>query len=86
MLTSASTRLAPAQIPDQRLIQNFSANCIIMLFIQKTLMSSHLDNRHKRLAGLNKDVGLAWRSSTEFTPAMRAFRSYFQQAFGLPQR
>ncbi len=32
------------------------------------------------------DVGLAWRSSTEFTPAMRAFRSYFQQAFGLPQR
>ncbi|MFB2552876.1 LysR family transcriptional regulator [Ensifer soli] len=30
------------------------------------------------------DVGLAWRASSAFTPAMRAFRSYFQQAFGLP--
>ena len=30
------------------------------------------------------DVGLAWRANSEFTPAMQAFRSYFQQAFGLP--
>jgi DNA-binding transcriptional LysR family regulator len=30
------------------------------------------------------DVGLAWRTNVEFTPAMQAFRSYFQQAFGLP--
>lgn len=30
------------------------------------------------------DVGLAWRSGTTFTQAMLAFRSYFQQAFGLP--
>jgi DNA-binding transcriptional LysR family regulator len=30
------------------------------------------------------DVGLAWRANGAFTPAMQAFRSYFQQAFGLP--
>jgi DNA-binding transcriptional LysR family regulator len=30
------------------------------------------------------DVGLAWRANAEFTPAMRAFRRYFQQAFNLP--
>lgn len=30
------------------------------------------------------DVGLAWRAGSVFTPAMLAFRSYFQQAFGLP--
>jgi DNA-binding transcriptional LysR family regulator len=30
------------------------------------------------------DVGLAWRANSEFTPAMNVFRSYFQQAFGLP--
>lgn len=30
------------------------------------------------------DVGLAWRANNEFSPAMLAFRSYFQQAFGLP--
>ncbi len=30
------------------------------------------------------DVGLAWRAGSTFTPAMLAFRSYFQQAFGLP--
>jgi len=30
------------------------------------------------------DVGLAWRSGNALTPPMLAFRSYFQQAFGLP--
>jgi DNA-binding transcriptional LysR family regulator len=30
------------------------------------------------------DVGLAWRANGDVTPAMLAFRSYFQQAFGLP--
>ncbi|OHV83870.1 LysR family transcriptional regulator [Ensifer sp. LCM 4579] len=30
------------------------------------------------------DVGLAWRKDVEFTPAMTAFRSYFRQAFNLP--
>jgi DNA-binding transcriptional LysR family regulator len=30
------------------------------------------------------DIGLAWRANIAFTPAMHAFRSYFQQAFGLP--
>ncbi len=30
------------------------------------------------------DVGLAWRADAEFTPAMHAFRRYFQQVFGLP--
>ncbi|HTI01549.1 MAG TPA: LysR family transcriptional regulator [Acidisoma sp.] len=30
------------------------------------------------------DVGLAWRANAIFSPAMQAFRSYFQQAFGLP--
>jgi len=30
------------------------------------------------------DVGLAWRAGSSFTPAMLAFRSYFQHAFGLP--
>ncbi|ANP89811.1 LysR family transcriptional regulator [Rhizobium leguminosarum] len=30
------------------------------------------------------DVGLAWRANTDFTPAMHAFRRYFQQAFALP--
>jgi DNA-binding transcriptional LysR family regulator len=30
------------------------------------------------------DVGLAWRANTTFTPALHAFRRYFQQAFGLP--
>lgn len=32
------------------------------------------------------DVGLAWRRSMELTPPMLAFRSYFQQAFHLPER
>lgn len=30
------------------------------------------------------DVGLAWRAGNALTPAMQAFRNYFQQAFGLP--
>ncbi|NKN36013.1 LysR family transcriptional regulator [Agrobacterium sp. a22-2] len=30
------------------------------------------------------DVGLAWRKNIELSPAMIAFRSYFQQAFHLP--
>ncbi|MEF2074309.1 LysR family transcriptional regulator [Consotaella aegiceratis] len=30
------------------------------------------------------DVGLAWRRGTEFSPAMDAFRSYFRQAFQIP--
>lgn len=30
------------------------------------------------------DIGLAWRANSTFTPAMQAFRGYFQQAFGLP--
>lgn len=30
------------------------------------------------------DVGLAWRNGRALTPAMVAFRTYFQQAFGLP--
>ena len=30
------------------------------------------------------DVGLAWKASTVFTPAMQAFRTYFQQAYSLP--
>jgi DNA-binding transcriptional LysR family regulator len=30
------------------------------------------------------DVGLAWRRNAEFTPAMAAVRSYFQQAFHIP--
>lgn len=30
------------------------------------------------------DVGLAWRRGTEFSPQMRAFRSYFRQAFQIP--
>lgn len=30
------------------------------------------------------DVGLAWRSGNALTAPMLAFRSYFQQAFGLP--
>jgi len=30
------------------------------------------------------DVGLAWKANTTFTPAMQAFRNYFQQAFNLP--
>ncbi|MDX3929695.1 MAG: LysR family transcriptional regulator [Shinella sp.] len=30
------------------------------------------------------DVGLAWRRNIEFTPAIQAFRSYFRQAFHLP--
>jgi len=30
------------------------------------------------------DVGLAWRRNIEFSPAMQAVRSYFQQAFHLP--
>jgi DNA-binding transcriptional LysR family regulator len=30
------------------------------------------------------DVGLAWRSGNTLTAPMLAFRSYFQQAFGLP--
>jgi DNA-binding transcriptional LysR family regulator len=30
------------------------------------------------------DVGLAWRRTVEFTPAMLAVRSYFQQAFHIP--
>lgn len=30
------------------------------------------------------DVGLAWRPTVEFTPVMRAVRSYFQQAFHIP--
>lgn len=29
-------------------------------------------------------VGLAWRRSLSFTPALEAFRSYFRQALGLP--
>lgn len=32
------------------------------------------------------DVGLAWRRNMELTPPMLAFRSYFQQAFHLPER
>ena len=32
------------------------------------------------------DVGLAWRRSMDLTPPMLAFRSYFQQAFHLPER
>ncbi len=28
------------------------------------------------------DIGLAWRAGSLLTPAMQAFRSYFQQAFG----
>ena len=31
------------------------------------------------------DVGLAWRRNMELTPPMLAFRSYFQQAFQLPE-
>ena len=30
------------------------------------------------------DVGLAWRRNIDLSPAMMAFRSYFQQAFHLP--
>ncbi len=30
------------------------------------------------------DVGLAWRKSAEFSPAMEAFRSYFRQSYDLP--
>jgi hypothetical protein len=30
------------------------------------------------------DVGLAWRKSMEFSPAMEAFRSYFRQSYDLP--
>ncbi|MDW9356454.1 LysR family transcriptional regulator [Sinorhizobium meliloti] len=30
------------------------------------------------------DIGLAWRAGLTLTPPMLAFRSYFQQAFGLP--
>lgn len=30
------------------------------------------------------NIGLAWHTNREFTPAMRAFRSYFQSAYGLP--
>lgn len=30
------------------------------------------------------DVGLAWRKNMELSPAMMAFRSYFQQVFHLP--
>ena len=30
------------------------------------------------------DVGLAWRRAPEFSPQMRAFRSYFRQAFQIP--
>ncbi|MCZ4072010.1 LysR family transcriptional regulator [Agrobacterium tumefaciens] len=30
------------------------------------------------------DIGLAWRTGSTLTPAMLAFRSYFQQALGLP--
>ena len=32
------------------------------------------------------DVGLAWRRNMELSPPMLAFRSYFQQAFHLPER
>jgi len=31
------------------------------------------------------DVGLAWRRTAEFTPAMEAFRSYFRRAFHIPE-
>ncbi len=30
------------------------------------------------------DIGLGWRAGSTLTPAMQAFRSYFQQAFGIP--
>lgn len=30
------------------------------------------------------NVGLAWYTNREFSPPMRAFRSYFQSAYGLP--
>lgn len=30
------------------------------------------------------DVGLGWRKNIEFTPAMNAFRSYFRQAYHIP--
>jgi molybdate transport repressor ModE-like protein len=30
------------------------------------------------------DVGLAWRRSAEFTPAMDAFRAYFRRSFNIP--
>jgi DNA-binding transcriptional LysR family regulator len=30
------------------------------------------------------DVGLAWRRGAEFSPQMRAFRSYFRQTFQIP--
>jgi DNA-binding transcriptional LysR family regulator len=30
------------------------------------------------------DVGLAWKAKSTFSPAMLAFRRYFQQAFSLP--
>ncbi|ARM90909.1 MULTISPECIES: LysR family transcriptional regulator [Rhizobium] len=30
------------------------------------------------------DIGLGWRAGRALTPAMQAFRSYFQQAFGTP--
>ncbi len=32
------------------------------------------------------DVGLAWRRGTEFSPAMEAFRTYFQQAYQVSER
>ena len=32
------------------------------------------------------DVGLAWRRNIELSPPMLAFRSYFKQAFHLPER
>jgi DNA-binding transcriptional LysR family regulator len=31
------------------------------------------------------DVGLAWRRSAEFTPAMEAIRSYFRRTFNIPE-
>jgi DNA-binding transcriptional LysR family regulator len=30
------------------------------------------------------DVGLAWRSDSKFTPALKAFCAYFRQAYNLP--
>lgn len=30
------------------------------------------------------DVGLAWRKNIQFTPTMNAFRSYFRQAYHIP--
>ncbi|WP_142781715.1 LysR family transcriptional regulator [Agrobacterium sp. T29] len=30
------------------------------------------------------DIGLAWRAGSTLTPAMQAFRSYFQQTFSIP--